>query len=88
MTTYKDISRQQWSPSEGGGTMEAITLGAVLRIADACELMAKDRADMERRLTSLREENARLRAVIDNRDRVIAGLRGHITRVLRKGGAQ
>lgn len=88
MATFKDISRQQWSPHESqAGSTESITLGAVLRIADACELMAKDRAEMEARSALLRHENECLRQERDARDRTIAGLRGVINRLKRKGGA-
>lgn len=53
---YKEESRKDWGVTqEAALTIEQINIGAVLRIADACELMAKDREKLEAGYKYMRE---------------------------------
>lgn len=75
MSTFRDSSRENWNTQR---TVEHINAGSLQRIADACELMAKNYAaliderncwkrwhdeEQERRI-ALERKNAALRGVI------------------------
>ena len=84
MRTMRDASRQEFTTKDGAPGYEAINGGSLQRIADACELMAKDRAQMEHELawqTKLAER--RLESLEQERNRV-NGLRGYIKRLKKK----
>ena len=66
------------------GSTENITLGCMLRIADATELMAKDRLRMDRDLAYYKDGYSQLQQILDTRDKTIASLRGWITRLKNK----
>lgn len=69
MSNYRELSKQNWHKATAPevGTDEVITIGSLQRIADACELMAKDRDRMEttmrwqkERIQRMERENSRL----------------------------
>lgn len=86
MKTPKDLreaSRIMWT-NDKPATTENITLGCILRIADASELMAKNHkqlVDERDRYKKLYEEK---RDTVHKRDRTIRGLRGALTREKRR----
>ncbi len=83
MATQRDVSRQDW---QGNNTLADINAGSLQRIADACELMAKNYKQLvdERDRYKLWYENN----VAENRRmvRTIGALRGVITRLKNKYG--
>ncbi len=78
MATLRDESRAGWT---GSGTIETIQAGALQRIADAVEVMAKSNADLI--AESVRQEAiaANRQARIELLERRIRGLRGYIKRI-------
>lgn len=57
---YKEESRKDWTVEKGtldGVSKEDLTLGAILRIADATELMAKNFLQLQKENNHLRESN-------------------------------
>lgn len=65
---FKSESRLNWGKElHNGGTIsnEEITLGAILRIADATEAMAKDRVALERDLKYYKDRFREQQATID-----------------------
>ena len=83
---YREHSRTNWGEDDESGnpTLEKINTGAILRIADACELMAKDRDRMECRLKWLESEHVRQGRLINKLMRSNAALRGIINRMKRQ----
>lgn len=86
--TYRDASRTNWGRDKAEVTDEHIKLGAVLRIADAVELMAKryqqlvDDRDMYERWYQSE------RATVLKLGRSNAALRGHIARLKKSKQAE
>lgn len=79
--SYRQESRVDWGRSDANPTMDEIKTGAIFRIADACELMAKNHAQLiderdryKRWYDQKCEQNYRL-------ERRINSLRGVITRM-------
>lgn len=84
--SYREESHRNWGrdlPDGQNITCEETQLGAVLRIADACELMAKDRERMERSLSWHKERHDHYRAEAERLARSNAALRGVINRMKR-----
>jgi hypothetical protein len=87
MKSFRDWSRRDWSVSEA--TQDQVILGAMQRIADACEFMAKDHATLVaerdkyerwyREEIKYKEKATRssiaLRSVITRRDKEIVRLK-------------
>lgn len=86
--SYKDASKNvNWGRDENESlSIEQINCGSIQRIADACELMAKDRAAMERNNKSLRESKEADARYIRTLERRVAALRGCLKRAKKKGG--
>lgn len=81
MSTLREIGRQEWT---GRNEIDQIKTGAIQRIADACEIMAKNHGQIieERdRYKRWYEDECKRRQC---QDRQISGLRGRITFLLRK----
>jgi len=84
---YREESKKNWGTSDDGSlTDEQIALGAMLRIADALELMAKNHDQLVRdrdwHRERLKEEEARSKVM----RRANAALRGHISQLKKKVG--
>jgi hypothetical protein len=82
---YRQTSRGKLvSNNEDLLTIEEIKFGAILRIADATELMAQDRLKMERDISFYKNEMNVARDRWNDAERSNAALRGHITRLRNK----
>ena len=68
-----------WDPS-------TVSTGALLRIAEATELMAQDYRGLKERIGRLEKIKCAQSRCIVAHQRSIAALRGHITRLKRKFG--
>lgn len=81
MSTLREDGRKDWN---SGSCMEQIKVGTMQRIADACELMAKNHGNLieERDRYKRWYEDERQRR--EHRDNEIRGLRGRITFLLRR----
>ena len=84
MRTMRDASRQEFTTKDGALGYEAINGGSLQRIADACELMARDREEMERLLARRKERLDYWSERCERAERSNAGLRGYITRLKKK----
>lgn len=87
MPSWKDHSRTAWQ--EGGGSesqstkfpgCDQVKIGAIQRIADAVETIAKDRVSMEADLKWYKELNERNNATIARLRKSNAALRGCLRR--------
>lgn len=86
---YRESSRgdvYQDAPEGVALPDSALKVGCLMRIADACELMAKDRASLERENKSLRESKEADARYIRTLERRVAALRGCLKRAKKKGG--
>lgn len=84
----RDASRKEWSTwSKESARVEEINSGSLQRIADACELMAKDRAAMEARIKWLEERHEADTLELKTVHRANAALRGCLKRA-KKGRAK
>ena len=80
MATMRERSKQEWTSNKTIEISE-INAGSFQRIADACELMAKNHAQLiADRDLYLRWYNLE-REKVSRRDHQIAGLRGYIKRL-------
>lgn len=88
MGNYREESRQDWTRREGLTDREDIKTGALQRIADAAELMAKEHA----RLVAERDRYERWwrekRDECERMARSIYALRGTITRMKRRAAGK
>lgn len=85
--SYRDESRKDWgTTSELALSLDQVNTGALLRIADATELMARRYQDLinERDLYKIRYFTQQQRA--EAAERRISALRGVITRMRRARG--
>lgn len=87
--TFRSASRMEFE-APGNGTIKQIQLGALQRIADATELMAKSHrqlvdeaefwkrraADLEKRVEEARRSQASLRGVITRQREQLKALKG------------
>lgn len=82
---YREASRQELRAS-GTVALDAddIKLGALLRIADACEKMCIDRERLERELRRASDYARDLAHLRNAQRRSISALRGQITKLKRK----
>ena len=80
--SYRKESRTDWgAETDQNISREQIELGALLRIADATELMCKDREKLERDYKYMRESRGAYRAALEVERRRSAALRGVITKM-------
>jgi IS1 family transposase len=84
--TFKSESRLDWGRETQGGTPtnEEIQFGAILRIADATEAMAKNYTDLQNQLARYKQYWSDERKATERLKRSNASLRGHIARIKRK----
>lgn len=82
---YRAESRANWGrdSSEANITNEEVKLGAILRIADAIETMAKSYNDMRNDRDYWKGRAERRDAEVKKLKSVIRGLRGALTRAKR-----
>ena len=80
---YRAIAKMQWTlPDEQTGTYQSdIQTGALLRIADACDAMAKDRLQMEHDRDRFKKWYYDCLALLETERRRSAALRGIIKRL-------
>lgn len=81
---YKEESKKNWGTNDKDLTLEQINTGAILRIADATEKMAGNYIQMERDLKWYKEKHLEKSNEIARLNRVIATLKGHITKYKNK----
>lgn len=84
--SYRDESRVDYGrhkDANDGMTEDELKVGALLRIADATELMARDRVQMEAALDYNRRRKEELSAQLATERRRTAALRGVIARMKR-----
>lgn len=74
----REKSRRKWSSAEA--SFEALNCGSLLRIADAMEVMAKDRVQMEASLKFYMESCERYQATVARLRKSNAALRGCLRR--------
>jgi len=79
--SFREESRINWGVHDLTVDNDQIKLGALLRIAYSCELMAKDRQQMERNLKWHEEHLSRRTRECDRLARSNAALRGVISRL-------
>lgn len=84
MKDYKEESKKSWGTESEGVTMEQLNLGAVLRIADATEAMAKNYNELIRERDNYKAWYLSERRDAAKLERSNATLRGHITRLKNK----
>ena len=85
--SYAEESRSNWGTSkEGKLTYEQITLGALLRIADATEKMALNHDRLVSDLEHYKKRTRGLCGQMERLNRSNSALRGHITRLKKAGG--
>ena len=78
---YRKESRASWGADQDRNlSIEQINCGALLRLADATELMCKDREKLERDYAYMRAERDRYRSSLESAERRIAALKGVITK--------
>lgn len=79
--SYRTESKDDWgTTSEGPLTLEQINTGALLRIADAVEVMAKRYVDLIMDKERAEARAAVLQSRIDKEEHRVRGLRGALTR--------
>lgn len=83
---YREESRKAWGvDQEAALDRSQITLGALLRIADAVELMAKNFRDLQEENETLRQSRSYYQAEASRADRKVAALKGVITKLKKHG---
>ena len=80
--TYQKISRGNWIPHESAvNSKDTLKVGAILRIAEATEAMAKNHVKLQAEYDWMRRSRNRYRDDLETERRRCAALKGHITRL-------
>ena len=79
--SYRKESRTDWGTSDDKVTLEQINTGAILRIADATEAMAKNHVQLQAERDRLQQWYDQERERAAKLERSNAALRGQITRL-------
>lgn len=82
--SYREESKTNWGTSGEIFNNDHIQLGCILRIADAMELMVKDREKMIRELDWYKEAYGRKRDDNDRLYKRISGYKGAITKIKKR----
>jgi len=82
--SFKKRSKEDWGCQNESLTMKQIKLGAILRIADATELMAKRHVELIYDRDYWEKRAKRAEAERDRACRVASALRGHLKRAKAK----
>jgi predicted RNase H-like nuclease (RuvC/YqgF family) len=82
---WRDASKANWGtsldPELETLNADQIKTGALLRIADAVETVAKDRIQMEKSLKYYKDAFEKSQAEVANLNHKISGYKSHITRL-------
>lgn len=82
---YRQESRSQWGTETSGNiTLDQVKAGAILRIADASEVMAKNFLDLQGEIQSLRESRDSYQKMWLRAERRISALKGALTRAKKR----
>lgn len=83
---YRDASRINWGNEDTGNglSLEQINTGAMLRVADACELMAKNHDQLVRAKEAAERSVQFWRNQANSLQRSNNALRGQITKLRKK----
>jgi len=85
---WRDSSRADWGsnidPEIENLSLEHVRTGALLRIADAIEVVAKDRVQMEKDLKFYKDAYHESRDEVESLNRSISTYKSHITRLKNK----
>lgn len=81
---FRDASRTGWGTDSNDLTVDQIKLGALLRIADATELIAKEHARLIRDRDQYKRWHDEERAAKEILERRINALKGVITKMKRR----
>lgn len=87
--SYREESRVNWGTNideKENISSEQISLGALLRIADASEAMAKNHLTLQDNYNFMKERRDYYRELSEKQERQIRALKGVITKLKRKGG--
>jgi hypothetical protein len=87
--SYKEESRRNWGKKLNDGEAldtGLIQLGAILRIADATELMASNFLSLQAEVQRLRESKTMWMNIAAKEQRRVASLKGVITKLKKKNG--
>lgn len=83
--SFREHSRQDYGRMDGGKlTVEQISCGALLRIADATEAMARNHVQMQADLDYYKTLSETRAEVINRLERSTAALRGTITKLKKR----
>lgn len=80
LKSYKKISRESWGTRVEIPTDLQIVVGAMQRIADATEVMAKNYYQLQKDLDFYKSRYIEHRECIEKKDRQIAALKGVCTK--------
>lgn len=80
---YRERSRTNWGSSEEALTLEQINAGALMRIADASEAMAKNHVALMREREMYERMYRERQATCQRLSRQVSALRGVITKLKR-----
>lgn len=78
---YKEESKKNYYSSTGEMTNEQLQTGALMRIADASEIMAKNNSQLMEDAKYWKERYLGVSKYSDKQSKSISALRGHITRL-------
>lgn len=84
---YKDETRKNWGCTDRKPTIDELKLGALLRIADATEVMAHEYQKLINERDMYKRMYDGARASRDHFGRSNSALRGQITKLRKKLGA-
>ena len=80
--SYRKISRADWAPGDGQQINgDVIQLGALLRIADATESMAKRHDELVRDKERAESSRKYWQALAESRERSLSASKGQITKL-------
>jgi hypothetical protein len=83
--SFREQSKNDWGTRQDRNpTNEEIQLGAILRMADATELMASNYTQLQKDLDWYRQMYRESQEVITHQERKIANLRGQVTKLKNK----
>lgn len=81
---YREESKGQWGQDTDALTIEQLTMGCMLRIADAVELMAKNHTDLVKKLEHEKRMSEACRTRREGAERRASALRGVITKLKKR----
>ncbi len=88
MKNYKEESRKNWGTSDDKLSIEQIQIGAILRIADAAEAMAKNHVQLQNDYNNMLESRNYWRNEAESLRKSNISLKGVITKTKNKYGSK